>query len=165
MTIIHASSILQVQSPSGVHGQSQDWSYIYRGITKRMYYKDFDKWNEIKKEINDVETEISIRAGEVRWVSFGVNIGSEIDGKGDSFNLPALVVSVFGSRLALVVPLTSKSKSIPGYMPFEWKGKTDMLCVNQVRIVSQKRIFSRLAHISDKHLKKCKEEIKRFFAL
>ena len=130
-----------------------------------MYHKDFDKWNLVKKEIHDTDREISIRAGEVRWVSFGVNIGSEIDGKGASFNRPALVVGVFGAHLALIVPLTSKNKSIPGYIPFEWKGKTDMLCVNQIRVVSQKRIFSRLAHISDNHLQKCKDEVKRFFQL
>ena len=43
------------------------------------YFKDFDNWNEIKKGVNKEERQVNIRAGEIRWVAFGVNIGSEID--------------------------------------------------------------------------------------
>jgi hypothetical protein len=40
------------------------------------YFKDFDRWNNIKKAIN-AETYITkIRAGEIRWIALGVNIGS-----------------------------------------------------------------------------------------
>ena len=48
---------------------------------KQMYFKDFDKWNIVKKRVHTDEIKVSIRAGEIRWVSFGVNVGSEIDGK------------------------------------------------------------------------------------
>jgi len=52
---------------------------------RQMYFKDFDKWNIVKKRVHTDEIKVSIRAGEIRWLSFGVNVGSEIDGKGESF--------------------------------------------------------------------------------
>ena len=78
-----------------------------------MYFKDFDKWNIVKKRVHTDEIKVSIRAGEIRWVSFGVNVGSEIDGKGESFTRPALVAHVVGAVLALVVPLSTKLKMSP----------------------------------------------------
>jgi hypothetical protein len=78
----------------------------------KLYIKDFDKWNEVKKSINKEDQKIYIRAGEIRWIVFGVNVGSEIDGKGDSFCRPALIVNVSGSATALVIPMSSKIKDI-----------------------------------------------------
>jgi len=107
-----------------------------------MYFKDFENWNLVKKRIEDEERKVNIRAGEIRWVAFGVNIGSEIDGKGVSFTRPALVLHVIGSHLALVIPMSTKVKEIAGYVPFEWKGKITALCIHQMRIISQKRVLS-----------------------
>ncbi len=86
-----------------------------------MYFKDFDTWNTLKKKLNDEDRQTNIRAGEVRWISCGVNVGSEIDGKGISFTRPALILHVVGSVLALVVPLSTKVKNIAGYIPFEFQ--------------------------------------------
>ena len=93
----------------------------------------------------------------------GVNVGSEIDGKGESFTRPALVIHVIGSHLALVVPMSTKVKEVAGYVPFEWKGVTTALCLHQTRIVSQKRILSRKGRISKTRLKEVKSQVARFF--
>ncbi len=130
-----------------------------------MYFKDFDKWNGVKKRIHADERKVSIRAGEIRWVSCGVNVGSEIDGKGESFTRPALIAHVVGSVLALVVPLSTKTKNVAGYIPFEFQGKQISICVHQMRIISQRRILARKGRISDKRLKQVKTEIKKFFDL
>ena len=129
-----------------------------------MYQKDFDIWHGVKKRIEGEERELYIRAGEIRWVSFGINIGSELDGKGDSFTRPGLIIHVIGHRLALIVPMSTKLKDVPGYFPFEWKGRTVALCIHQLRVVSQKRILSRKGRISHNRLKSIKDEIKRFFS-
>ena len=129
-----------------------------------MYFKDFDTWNIVKKRLQAEEREINIRKGEIRWVSFGVNVGSEIDGKGRSFARPALIVHVVGSKLALIVPITTKIKDIPGYVRFEWKDKINALCVHQMRIVSQKRILDRMGKISSNKLAKCKDDIANFYS-
>jgi len=102
-----------------------------------MYFKDFDSWNIVKKRLNDAPHRPNIRAGEIRWISCGVNVGSEIDGKGDSFTRPALIIHVVGSILALIVPLSTKVKEVAGYIPFEFQGQKISLCVHQARVVSQ----------------------------
>ena len=129
-----------------------------------MYYKDFDAWNSVKKRLEEERRQVFIRAGEIRWVAFGINIGSEIDGKGVSFTRPALVLHVIGSHLALIVPMSTKVKNIAGYVSFEWKGLTAALCIHQIRIVSQKRLLARKGRISQKRLADIKKEITKFFA-
>jgi mRNA interferase MazF len=106
---------------------------------------------------------VHIRAGEIRWVAFGVNIGSEIDGKGVSFTRPALIVHVIGSHLALVIPMSTNIKEMAGYIPFEWKNRTIALCIHQTRVVSQRRILSRKGRIAHSRLQKAKSEIAKFF--
>ena len=130
-----------------------------------MYFKDFDKWNIVKKRTHDNELKVSIRAGEIRWISCGVNVGSEIDGKGESFTRPALIIHVVGAVLALVIPLSTKLKDVAGYIPFEFQGKTTSICVHQMRIISQRRILARKGRISDNRLKEIKSQIKKFFDL
>lgn len=130
-----------------------------------MYYKDFDRWNEVKKRVDGEDYQVNIRAGEIRWVCFGVNIGSEIDGKGESFTRPGLVLHVIGSHLALIVPMSTKVKDVAGYIKFEWKGATTALCIHQIKTVSQKRILSRKGKISDERLKTINKEVIKFFAL
>ena len=53
--------------------------------------KDFDKWNERKKALNDRER-ILFNPREIWWCSFGVNIGSEQDGSGDNFERPVIII-------------------------------------------------------------------------
>lgn len=130
-----------------------------------MYFKDFDGWSLVKKRLNKENRKVYIRTGEIRWVAFGVNIGSEIDGKGVSFTRPAMIVRVIGSHLALVIPMSTKMKNIAGYIPFEWKGAISALCIHQTKIISQKRILSRKGKVSDKRLGEIKSEIVKFFGL
>jgi mRNA interferase MazF len=96
-------------------------------------------------------------------MSFGVNVGSEIDGKGESFTRPGLMLHVIGSHLAFVAPLSTKVKEVAGYLPFNWKGTTTALCIHQIRIISQKRILSRKGRISEDKLKAIKQEIIKFY--
>lgn len=129
-----------------------------------MHVKDFNSWNDVKKVVDGNMT-VRVREGEVRWLAMGVNVGSEIDGKGAHFTRPALVVHCIGDKLTLIIPLTTSNKNIPGYLPFEWKGRKDNLCLHQMKIVSTKRLLNRVAKISDTKLKAVKEAIKKFYNL
>ena len=129
-----------------------------------MHIKDFNAWNEDKKAV-DARNSVRVRAGEVRWLSMGVNVGSEIDGKGARFTRPALIVHCIGDKLALILPLTTSDKRIPGYLPFEWKDRRDNLCLHQMKIVSTKRLLNRVAKVSDAKLKTVKNAIAKFYDL
>lgn len=130
-----------------------------------MYVKDFDSWNKVKQHVHGEERSVVIRRGEIRWASIGVNVGMEIDGKGESFLRTVLIIDCIGKGLALVVPITSGEKQFPGYIPLVWKGKTDSLCVHHMRVISTKRILRREAKIPSNTLAGIKEQIKKFYSL
>lgn len=129
-----------------------------------MYKKEFDLWNDIKKNLEKAVSSTYIRAGEIRWASIGVNVGSEMDGKGKSFTRPVLVLHVIGKHLALVLPVSTKIKDSVGYLKINFKGKEQSICLHQMKIVSQKRIFERQGKISEEKLKEIKEKIKVFYS-
>lgn len=130
-----------------------------------MYQKQFSIWNDLKQQVNLKKVERRIRIAEVRWIIFGVNVGSEIDGKGNSFIRPGLILHVHGNDLALVIPLTSKRKELPGYFPFDLADRSGSLCVHQIKVVSQNRILSRIERISDSRLSEARQNVITFFGL
>ena len=71
--------------------------------------KDFDGWNENKKRV-DAGTARFYTVREVWWCNFGVNIGTEQDGKGKNYLRPCVIVRSFGKDACLVVPLTTSKR-------------------------------------------------------
>ena len=130
-----------------------------------MYTKDFDSWNPVKKGINEKEKSHKVRAGEMRWCSLGVNVGSEIDGKGNTFTRPVIIISIAGPDLAFVVPCSTKLHERAGYIQIQLKNKKVSACVHQVKIVSTKRIYDRIQRISKNQIKDLKDHIKKFYDL
>ncbi len=130
-----------------------------------MYQKKFDEWNVLKQNINDKKSNVTIRVGDIRWIMFGTNVGSEIDGKGNLFLRPGLVLNVIGHDLALVVPLTSKEKQLPRYREFETRGRLNWLCLHQMKVISQNRILHRIERISDARLNEVRQQVVLFFEL
>lgn len=130
-----------------------------------MYNKNYEKWNVLKQKINARLYRNTLRVGEVRWINFGVNVGSEIDGKGEQFLRPGLILHTFNDDLALVVPLTSKVKKLPGYLPFFVRNRDNALCIHQLKVISQNRILHRLERISDSRLASVRRSVVSFFNL
>jgi mRNA interferase MazF len=130
-----------------------------------MYTKNFDEWSALKKQVDSGNRIVHVRPGVIRWVTFGVNVGTEIDGKGAGFTRPALIDHVVGRTLAMVVPISSSIKPVSGYFPFEYDGKTNSLCIHQLKTVSVKRVLGRKGRLSDQRLASIKDEIKRFFSM
>lgn len=131
-----------------------------------MYQKDFDDWNEVKKRINNDVTKSHIRAGEVRWASLGVNVGSEIDGKGTGrYNRPVLILDTMGAHLALVIPLSTSIKKRAGYKQISLNEREVSLCIGQLKSISTNRIFDRVSKLSNDRLSEVKKMTKDFWHL
>lgn len=131
-----------------------------------MYIKSFDKWNSVKKHLNEEKSGIYCRSGEVRWVSIGINVGSEMDGKGDSFNRPCIIADVFSDKLVLVFPMTTSNKKSAGYIPLVLAdGLKVSVCVHQARVISPKRVLKRIQVISKSKLQEFKDQYKKFYRL
>ena len=74
--------------------------------------KKYDSWNGQKKDLAESEdyTKIYFREGDIWWCSLGINIGSEVYGKGAYFRRPILIVKKLSSDLCIAVPITSQKK-------------------------------------------------------
>jgi len=131
------------------------------------YIKDFDGWNNLKKKVNDEKDHSSaFRVGEIRWAVLGVNIGSEIDGKGESFNRPCVIVDSFSDKLVLVFPMSTKNKTTAGYVQIVLQdGKTVSVCIHQAKTISPKRILKRITTISRDKVQELKDAYKNFYHL
>lgn len=67
---------------------------------------DYDRWNEIKKDIAKKEQFLTFKVREIYWLNVGQNIGYEVFGKGSDFLRPVLVFRKFSKDSFLGVPLT-----------------------------------------------------------
>lgn len=102
--------------------------------------KDFDKWNKLKIKLNETRSISLVHEREVWWCSIGVNIGSEQDGKNNSFERPVLIVKRFNYDMVWVVPMTSVNKHNLFYFQIEKDGKVHSFILSQLKLVSTKRL-------------------------
>lgn len=119
---------------------------------------NFSEWNEVKIKTNNKKSTIRIREGEVRWCRVGKNIGSEVQGKGDEFIRPILVLKKFTGDSFLGVPLTSKIFTGSWYYIVNQKGVDRSLILNQARLFDRKRLQEKMFEVSEKELLKIKQK-------
>lgn len=109
--------------------------------------KDFDGWNEIKKEL-EVRRAPDFRPGDIWWCSIGINVGHEEDGKNQDFERPILIIRKFNKELFWAIPLTSKLKSGEYYHTVKLFGDSRTLILSQMRILSSRRLLRKMHRIS-----------------
>ena len=116
-----------------------------------MYQKDFESWNKEKQKIEKKERKLYIKEREIWWCSLGVNIGSELDGKNDSYERPVLVIKILSKGTFLTLPLTTKGKVDRDHVQIKTDKVISFVSLSQVRVVSIKR-FSRKVDTLPKEL-------------
>jgi mRNA interferase MazF len=119
--------------------------------------KDFDRWNEVKKETEKMQTNPMIKEGEICWCRFGINIGNETIGKGKEFSRPVLIIKKFSRDVFWGVPLTSKRKNGSWY--YFLKNQNRTLILNQMRIFDRKRLQSKITQLPSRQLEDIIREI------
>jgi mRNA interferase MazF len=131
-------------------------------ITKELI-KIFADWTKLKIRIYASEKEIYFKEGQVWWVNLGKNIGVEADGKNINFERPVIVLRRFNRHSFLGIPLSSKVKVGDYYLQLkDIKGKSSVVNLSQVRILSSKRLIRDIEEVSDSDLKLIKEAIKKY---
>lgn len=85
---------------------------------------------------------------EVWWVSLGVNVGTEIDGTGQHYDRPVVVIKGFNKQQCFTVALTGKRRTGPYYFPLGIVGGREASAVlSQVRIVDTKRFIKKVGMV------------------
>ena len=124
--------------------------------------KDFDKWNGLKKNINDSEKpeDFNFHEREIWWCSVGVNIGFEQDGKHDLFERPILVLRKFNKNIAWALPLTSVAKE--NQYHYQLKTSGSFVILSQIRLISSKRFIRLIETINENEFKEIVDKIRNF---
>lgn len=110
--------------------------------------KDFDRWNDIKKKTeSELPRHYTVR--EIWWCRFGVNVGTEQDGRGDWFVRPCVILRGFGADACLVVPLTTSSREHPLRIGVgEVEGRQARANISQIRVVDTRRLERKIGFLS-----------------
>lgn len=123
---------------------------------------EFDKWNNLKKEINKSNNSFNFKEREIFYIKIGKNVGFEEDGKGDYFVRPVIILRKFNSNIFWGIPLTSsnidKKESI-FYFKFYIKNIRNCAIISQLRLFDSKRLLNKLGVISKDDYKLIKQKI------
>ena len=125
-----------------------------------MNNSNYDEWNVLKKKLNYIYTKpYHPKVREIWWVNLGLNIGTELYGKGFQFLRPVLVIKVVDKSF-IGLPLSSKVKRNRLRVTLRtFDLKYHFVILNQVRIFDNKRLLGRKYVISKNKFKKI---IRRF---
>jgi len=128
-------------------------------------WKDFDRWNLVKKSIEESGKRQLFNEGDVWWCSVGINVAHEICGKGDKFNRPVLVIRKLSADTFVGVPLSTKEKAGSWYGRVTIKDRPQTLLLNQVRLFSTNRFESRMTTIGWDDLVLVKASLRQLLTL
>ncbi len=110
--------------------------------------KDFDRWNEMKKTIDQKEDRLFFHEGEVWWINLGLNIGFEMNGGIETYMRPVIILNKYNMYSFLALPLSTSKKLNSYRIPvgtIEEKEATANL--SQLRNIDSKRLVNKICSI------------------
>ncbi|MEI6843089.1 MAG: type II toxin-antitoxin system PemK/MazF family toxin [bacterium] len=113
--------------------------------------KDFDKWNEKKKEIHNQKSGPFCHDRELWWCTLGMNVGFEQDGSETEYRRPVLVLKGLSKQTSLIIPLTASDHIHPlrpsvGLV----EGKQACALLSQIRVIDTKRLVRKMGYLDKK---------------
>jgi mRNA-degrading endonuclease toxin of MazEF toxin-antitoxin module len=125
--------------------------------------KNYDQWNNYKKQLEERTNVPSFHERDVWWCSLGVNIGQEIDGKNANAERPVCIVKKFGRSSFFGLPLSSNIKTAPyRYLVTLENGKSAVL-IDQGRTMSAKRLQRRFGRMKRTDFRDLKTRLRKIF--
>lgn len=103
--------------------------------------KRFLEWIKIKEKLHSKEHKPPLfKEGEIWWSYFGENVGTEMNGKGDSLTRPVIILKKYDRFSFLAVPLTTQGKDGTWYFTFIHNQKKQTAVLSQARLLNYKRL-------------------------
>jgi mRNA interferase MazF len=123
--------------------------------------KKFDKWNDLKKDIETYSSPPYFKPREIWWCHLGANIGFEQDGKGEDFSRPILILNSYNRNIFLAVPLSSKLKPENFYYKeIIYNKRKYSAIISQIRLFDSKRLIRKIATLDKKQFEDLKSFVK-----
>lgn len=130
----------------------------------KIIIKRFLEWMTVKEKLHNIDAESPlVKERDLWWVSFGENIGSEINGKSKLFSRPGVVIKKLSRGFYLVAPTTSQKKEGTWYVPVKQEGVEIFVCLHQVRSIDYRRLSSRLGVIDEEDFKRIKRAFLKLY--
>jgi mRNA interferase MazF len=128
--------------------------------------KDYNEWKEKKAELNSyVGTPPQVRAGDIWWASVGDNIGSEINGKGELFSRPFLILKVTGNGFYFGIPLSTRIKFNKQYIFLKSGTKDAVACLHQSQAIDFRRLSDRITTVSNDELDRIRKAFLEYYSI
>lgn len=113
--------------------------------------KAFSEWIRVKEKLHVAQhSSPFVSERDLWWVSFGENIGSEINGKSERFTRPALILKKLAHGFYFIAPTTTKEHRGSWYVRVRLGEIEEYVCLNQVRTIDYRRLHSKLGQ-TDTH--------------
>jgi len=125
------------------------WDKVNKSETNMHEEKQFRIWINLKESLHNMNRLRAIHEGDIWWCALGENIGVEINGKNEVFSRPVLIFRKLSRYGFMGVPLTSQLHTGDWYVPFIFKGKTEVAALAQARVMSVARLYKRMGTIPD----------------
>ena len=110
--------------------------------------KRFLEWIGLKENLhNRSHKPPFVSERDIWWISFGENVGSEMNGKSDRFTRPALILKKLAHGFYLVAPTTTQPHKGSWYAKVSLSGVDEYVCLNQIRVADYRRVYSKLGQI------------------
>ncbi|HEY4500347.1 MAG TPA: type II toxin-antitoxin system PemK/MazF family toxin [Candidatus Paceibacterota bacterium] len=124
--------------------------------------KDYSKWHTEKSNIQEIKERPFFNEHDIWSVSTGANVGFEIDGKGDKFLRPMIVIKKFNKESFWGLSITRSIRKGPYYFSFSFKeGEISTANLSQLRLVDAKRLRYKLGGTNKKDFKELKEKLRQ----
>lgn len=122
--------------------------------------KDFSGWFALKKTTHETGGTALFHEREIWWCKLGANVGFEIDGRGEDFERPVIIIKKFNLDTCIVIPLTSKPKRGKYYFPIGTVDDRDAIVVlSQIRLIDRKRLTEKIGMLPKAKFKELLTEI------
>jgi mRNA interferase MazF len=126
--------------------------------------KDFYAWHGVKIEIQSGEKRWFCDERQVRWCSIGLNIGSEMDGKGENYTRPVLVLKKITWNTCLCVPLTTQNQERIYHANVDLRdGVPRKAILSQIRLIDTKRLRGIVGTVDLEQFQEIKKAIINIF--
>lgn len=122
----------------------------------QTFLKDFGAWAKVAQRVEQHSYPAHIQVGAVYWCHLGINIGSELLGKGPEFTRPVLILAKPSERFAIIVPLTSRNHHGAHYIELNIAGKLDYLALGHITTIDTKRIIDFIDEVDEQTFKRIK---------
>lgn len=131
------------------------------------YKKNFDEWNEIKKDLdNHLYKPPLFKERDIWWCSFGINIGSEVCGKNINFRRPVLVIKKLSQTSFIGVPLSTQVNDGSWYIEITHsKGIKNTANLAQIRYIDFRRLDKKIGALDTNNFSKVKKQLKNILGL